>query len=69
MTKEEESKEIHSLCVAIYSTDAGQKYLERMKKAFVDRPIYIAGLTSEEVAYREGQRNVIMQIMKELNND
>lgn len=64
MTKQQ----IHKLYVDTFSTDSGKKCLEMMKAAFVDRPVYVKGLTFDEVAYREGGRDVVQQILKEINN-
>ena len=64
MTKQQ----IRKLYVDTFSTDSGKKCLEMMKNAFVDRPVYVKGLTFDEVAYREGGRDVVQQILKEINN-
>lgn len=57
---------VNQLCKATFTSDAGAKYLEILKKKFVDCPVYEPQLEHHEVAYKEGQRNIIMSIMKEL---
>lgn len=59
--------EIDKLIKGTFGTELGKKLVKHLKIKFVDRPVYIPGLSSDEVAFREGQRNVIMQIMKEID--
>ena len=68
MPKPMTKQQIHKLYVDTFSTDSGKKCLEMLKSSFVDRPVYVKGLTFDEVAYREGGRDVIQQILKEVNN-
>ena len=67
--KEEREKKytiVNKLAVGTLGTSIGKKYLKELKRAFVDRPIYIAGLTPDQVAYRQGQCDVITQMIKVL---
>ena len=63
-----EQEAVHKLIVGTFNTDLGKKLMEHLKKKIVDRPSYVKGMTIDEVAFREGQKDVIMQFMKELNN-
>ena len=65
--KKEDSK-ITKLYKDTFNNDIGRKCIAQLEKTFVDRPVYIPGISHEETAYREGQRNVIMQIMKEISD-
>lgn len=58
--------EVNQLCKATFTSDAGAKYLDILKKRFVDGVVYEPQLEHHEVAYKEGQRSIIMLIMKEL---
>ncbi len=62
-------EEIHKLIVGTFETELGQRVLEYFTEVFVDRPVYKPGLTPDEVAFREGQRNVITQIKKEIKKE
>ena len=59
-------EEIHKLIVGTFTTDLGKRLLEHLEKTIVDRPTYIKGMTLDEVAFREGQKDVILQLIKEL---
>ncbi len=59
-------EEIHKLIVGTFGTPIGQKLLDHLKAALIDRPTYTQGMTLDQVAFREGQKDVIMQIMKEM---
>ena len=62
-----DNQDIHKLMVHTFGTEAGKELLLHLTQVFVDRPIYRKGMTLDEVAFKEGQRDVIMQIIKELN--
>lgn len=57
---------VNHLCKATFNEGPGAKYLEILKAKFVDCVIYQSMLEHHEVAFREGQRSIIMLIMKEL---
>lgn len=59
---------ISKLIVGTFSTELGKRLLERMNEVFVDRPIYKPGQTLEETAYRQGQADLVKQLIKEINN-
>lgn len=61
------NNKVHKLTVGTFETEIGKKYLEELIRAFVDRPIYIQGNTLEQTAYRQGQYDLVKQIMKEIN--
>ena len=62
------SKEIHKVIVGTFETELGKKCLSNLERAYVNRPIYIQGQTAEITAYRQGQADVIKQIIKEIND-
>jgi len=59
--------EVNQLCKATFAKGAGKKYLEILKRRFVDCVVYEPHLEHHEVAFKEGQRNIIMSIIKELD--
>ena len=61
--------EITSMFKAAFQTPHGRKVLTHLLKTFVDRPMYKAGLTPDEVAYRQGEADVIRQILAEVNKN
>jgi GGDEF domain-containing protein len=52
-----------------FGTPAGDKCLKHLKETFVDRPVFRSGQTYEDTAFREGERSVIMKILKEVNRN
>lgn len=65
MTKEE-SANIDNILSGTFNTPIGQKCIEHLKKTFVDRDIYRNGATLDAVAYRQGQADVIKQILNQM---
>jgi len=61
------SIEIHKQTVGTFTAPMGEKWLDRAKETFMDRPIYKDGLTFEQVAFRQGQADVIRQILIEID--
>jgi len=61
-----DNQDIHKLMVHTFSTEAGKELLLHLTQVFVDRPIYRKGMTLDEVSFKEGQRDLVMQIIKEL---
>ena len=59
-------EEIHKLIVGTFETELGQRLLQHLKTTIVDRPIYKKGMTLDEVAFREGQRDIVIQLSKEI---
>lgn len=59
--------EIKSLIVGTFETTIGQKLLEHLKETIVDRPTYKKGMELDEVAFREGQKDLVVQLMKEMS--
>ena len=55
---------INKLLVGTFGAGIGVKCLKHLKKTFVDRSIYEVGMTPDQVAYRQGQCDVIRQIIK-----
>lgn len=54
----------------VFSTDIGQKVLADLRKQhFFDKPTFIEQGSSEGMAYREGQRAVILRIDSMLKVD
>ena len=61
------TKEITKLYKDVFDNPNGKKCIEMLKKTFVDRPVFRQGSTFEETAFREGQRDIVTQIIKEVN--
>ena len=61
-------EEINKLIVGTFSTELGKRLLEHLEDTFVDRPIYKQGMAVEDAAYRQGQADLVKQIVKEINN-
>ncbi len=59
-------EEITSTIKATFGTPHGQKLLMRFKEVFIDRAIYVKGSTLEETAYRQGQYDLVAQIIKDI---
>ena len=58
--------EVHKLIVGTFETDLGKKLLAHLKSTIIDRPTYLQGMDLAEVAFREGQKDVILQLLKEM---
>lgn len=59
-------EEIHKLVIGTFKHPLGEKLMDYLKAAILDRPSYIIGMSLDEVAFREGQKDVILQLLKEL---
>ena len=46
----------------------GEKLLAHFTETIIDRPTYRKGMTLDECAFREGQKDIINQIRKEMKN-
>jgi len=57
--------EIDALIKGTFGTPIGKKCLDHLRKVFVDRPVYVPGMSYDEAAFREGERSVIMKLIKE----
>lgn len=62
------SEEITSLVNVVFGTPHGRKLATHLDKTIVDRPTYKKGMELDEVAFREGQKNIVNQLLKELPN-
>ena len=60
--------EISTIFQGTFETELGQKCLEHLKKTFVDRDIYVPGMTLDQVAFRQGEASIVKKILKEINN-
>lgn len=60
------AKEIESIYKGCFSTELGIRCLANLKSAFIDRPIYKPGATLEETAYRQGQADLVKQIIEQV---
>ena len=69
MSKPKNGQEVAKLFKDTFSNDIGEKCLDYLKATFVDRPVYRTGQSYEETAFREGQRDIITQILREVNKD
>lgn len=62
------SNEIHKLIVGTFETELGKKLLDYLEEKYVNRDIYKPGLTLDTTAFRQGQADIIKQIIKEARN-
>jgi len=65
---EKESLVITKLVVGTFETQLGKKLLLHLNDTLVRRPMYKKGMTLDEVAFRQGQADVIAQLNKEMSN-
>ena len=65
-TRERKRKELDKIIVGTFETELGQKCLEILERAFINRPMYVQGLSPDQVAYRQGQCDVIRHMIKSL---
>lgn len=63
------NKEVTKMFKDVFNNPVGEKCLTHLKKTLVDRPIYKKGLSFDEVAFREGQADVVKQILSEVNSN
>ena len=66
--KPKTQEELNKLYKDTFTTDAGKKCLALLKASFVDRPMYVKGMGLDEVAFREGGRDLVTQIIKVVEN-
>ena len=59
---------IHKLIVGTFETDLGRKLLEHLKDVIIDKPTYKKGMTLDECAFVEGRKDIVNQLLKELEN-
>ena len=64
MTELERSK----IIVGTFETEIGKKCLEMFKDTWLDKPMYKAGMSLDEVAFKQGRADVVAQILKEFKN-
>lgn len=62
-------EEITSMFKAVFQSPHGAKCLKYLHDVFVDRDIYRQGQTFEQTAFRQGQTNLVKQIIKEVNSN
>ena len=54
--------------VGTFETPLGKECLDHLEEVFIDRAIYKKGTTFEETTYRQGQADLVRQIIKEVRN-
>ena len=64
--RNEDIEAIRKLIVGTFETQIGQRCIEHLKKTYIDRDMYVTGATLDMVAFRQGQANIVKQILKEL---
>ena len=62
------SEEIHKLIVGTFETPIARKLLDYLEETIVLRPTYKPGMGLDEVAFREGQKDIINQLLKEMKD-
>jgi hypothetical protein len=62
------AEEIDLLIRGTFNTEIGEKCLDHLESVFVDREMYVPGMTFDQVALRQGEANVIKKIIKEVRN-
>jgi len=66
--RQRKAKEIHKITIGTFETELGKKCLANLERAYVNRPMYIPNQSAEVTAYRQGQADVIRQIIREIND-
>ena len=66
MSNESQGLVIKHMFKDTFDTDAGKKCLAYLEEKFVDVDVYKQGQSFEQTAFREGRRDVIRQILKEV---
>ena len=61
--------QISKIVKGTFETELGKKCLDHLEATFVDRPIYKQGMTLQDAAYRQGQSDLVRQILKEANGN
>jgi len=62
------TNEIGIMFNGTFETELGKKTLTHLKETFVDRDMYIPGMTLDQVAFRQGEASIVKKILKEVNN-
>lgn len=60
------SEAVHKLTIGTFETEIGAKFLKHLKDTYMDTTIYKRGSSLEDVAYRQGQSDLIKQILTEI---
>jgi len=64
--QERASREIASQTLETFSTDAGKATLARLVKVTIDRPVLFGGSTKFAAGIREGQNDLVRQILQQI---
>lgn len=62
------AEEIQTLMAGTFNTELGRRTLNHLAEVFIDRDMYQAGMTLDQVAFRQGEASTIKKIIKEINN-
>ena len=62
------SDEIGKLFKGTFETELGKRCLTYLEDVFVNRDMYVKGMTLDEVAFRQGEASVVKKILKEFKN-
>jgi len=64
-----EENQFEDLILAVFSNQNGDKLMAELELMYLDRPSYVEGMVQEfdEVAFREGQRSIILKLKSILN--
>ncbi len=71
MTDAQQKKQnivISKLIRGTFDTELGRKLLDHLETKLVDRDMYVSGLTLDQVAFRQGQADMVKQIRKGISN-
>jgi hypothetical protein len=63
---EQASREVSSRFLECFSTDAGEFVLNRLKTITLDRPVLNSGSTQFGAGIREGQNDLVRQILQQI---
>jgi hypothetical protein len=63
---EQASREVSSRFLECFSTDAGEFVLNRLKAITLDRPVLNSGSTKFGAGIREGQNDLVRQILQQM---
>lgn len=62
-SSEQAINDLNKLCLRVFTTEDGAKFLEWLQKAYVDIPVAIPGTDPSHAYFNEGSRTVVRDIV------
>jgi hypothetical protein len=64
---EQSVNDLNKLCLRVFTTEDGAKFLEWLKNTYVEIPIAIPGTDPAHAFFNEGSRTVVRDIVWKMN--